>query len=266
MRGTRGQVGGPLTYPRRNRGWSHHHSHTTCSTCSCAVGCYHGSLSHLGWSSDEHFPNPCKGVGGNFSSPRHCTGGSLHTAVEGAATAKGRAQGKASRARCSPFDWPLLNSRLILATPGHLRPVPLSSPLVPRDLGTSSPLTIVHCELSPVPPLRVKRQNGWPWGIALPPPQGDWLLCDDPYDGQEGCHGDFVTCSSAHCPPVDNPRGRAEDLWRGGKMRPLSLIPNPLKQPLKSQRNPPFLSTERGQLRWLRYGHHRWEDVQELGM
>ena len=35
----------------------------------------------------------------------------------------------------------------------------------------------------------------------------------------------------------------------------LFLIPNPLRWPLKSWRNPAFLSAERGQLTWLRRGH-----------
>ena len=62
-------------------------------------------------------------------------------------------------------------------------------------------------------------KDGRPWAMALPPLQGGSIPCDVPCDGQEGWHGDFVTCCWQS-------RGESGDLWRGGKMR-LPCVPHP---------------------------------------
>lgn len=126
--------------------------------------------------------------------------------MEGAATAAGRAWGQASRACHSPFNWLHLWPQWTPATPGHLRPWPLPPPLVSKSLGPSSPFTKVHCKPPPgTCPQGRRGKDCWLEGwfttcAACPPPQGGGITCDVPYDGQEGWHGDFMTCCSAQGP------------------------------------------------------------------
>ena len=224
------RAGGPLTCPRWSRG------QMSCGRNSCLLltgfsgarcrgpgGA--GSFPSSGWGGDRASPSPNWG-GAGLSSLDHCAGSSPSSAAEVAAPAAGRAWAPACQAPSSPFISAVPRPHWVLATEGPLRRQPVPPLCVPRAFGPSSPFTKVPREPCLVPALRAKR---WRWlalGAGPSPTPGGRIPCDDPSEGQEGWHGDFVTCSSAQRPACGQSQGESGDLWRGGKMRP-PFVPHP---------------------------------------
>ena len=106
-------------------------------------------------------------------------------------------------------------------------------------------------------PWRRRGEDGWLWGMALPPPQGaEFPVMTLIRDRKVG----MVTLWPAallSVLPVDNPRGESGDLWRGSKVRP-PFVPYP-KSSLGAMKILelsclfyPALSWKRSEQRWLR--------------
>jgi hypothetical protein len=154
--------------------------------------------------------------------------------VEAAAAEAGRALSRAPRNKSSSFSWSLWSS--CTWVPGRFNTGHFWSPLLPlsmpRNQGPSCPTTNAHGPSTRFP-LRAQGLGAVAGSGAsshqLPaqpsPPSQNTLG----YDGQEGWHGDFVTCSPAQCPhwqcQVLGPLGR-----EGCQMRPSCLSQVDLKE------------------------------------